>query len=294
MAGRWPSPLSPARAATGCPDARASHAPPLRSRSSHPAPPTDGRPPAEGADPRGIRRIAPPSAPSRPGHTGVATSEAPGSHPGTCAALVVSHHLGGLPSSNVVGMLQPTADPGVHRVSRLPVGGRSRPRAVAPRGAFHTPRRIPSPAAAPRHRGRCPPALPPDAGPMGSGPPIARRTSTHRCTTITLSPTSPPTSGWTGRSEALLHRRVRVRGAGMDTGCPNTVLPGLRSPSRSSSARSAVPTAPKRGESDGIPPWVRSARRSPGVQCAPEVCPELESTPTARRPRDRNRPSWGS
>jgi hypothetical protein len=66
-----------------------------------------------------------------------------------------------------------------------------------PRDAFRTPRRIPSPAAAPRHRGRCLLTVPPTSGhlpdrfrsrtetpdapadSMGSGRPIARPTSTH-------------------------------------------------------------------------------------------------------------------
>ena len=65
----------------------------------------------------------------------------------------------------------------------------------SPRDAFRTPRRIPSPTAAPRHRGRCLSCGSPTTGrarllaqpdrtggprrQMGSGPPIARRTSTH-------------------------------------------------------------------------------------------------------------------
>jgi hypothetical protein len=115
------------------------------------------------------------------------------------SALVVSHHLDGLPSPEVAGLLHPAADPGVRRVSirRLDSGR------TGASGRAHSPRRtfVPleeSPRRQPHHvtvavalmrfamftsRAR-PLAQPGRTGerrrPMGSGPPIARRTSTHR------------------------------------------------------------------------------------------------------------------
>jgi len=93
---------------------------------------------------------------------------------GAGAALVVSHHLGGLPSPEVAGLLHPAADRGVRRVVT----------AAQPR----TPRRLLSSAAAPCHHGRCLPAVlptapartrtPPSPARWGSGRSIARPTST--------------------------------------------------------------------------------------------------------------------
>jgi hypothetical protein len=66
------------------------------------------------------------------------------------------------------GLLHPAADHGVRRVSYcvplLRTGQAGRRAHRHPRDAFRTPRRIPSPIAAPRHRGRCLPTVPPTSG----------------------------------------------------------------------------------------------------------------------------------
>ena len=137
-----------------------------------------------------------------PGHARVATRGPRDAAPGTGAALVVLHHLGGLPSPEVAGVLQPAADPGVRRVS---VDRRSLHRTdpgsadamTSPRRWFvpleESPRRQPhrvtaavAPLAVPpvsshrpcrlRSRAENPDA---PADPMGSDRPIARPTSTH-------------------------------------------------------------------------------------------------------------------
>jgi hypothetical protein len=259
--------------------------PPLR--SLHPYP---GRSPtvvnhrsSPAASP-GIRRYAPPSTSFRVrARQRCRRRDVSGCHSRDSAARVVLHHLSGLPSPKVAGVLQPAADPGVRRVSEraalLPdeSGGRARRH---PRDAVRTPRRIPSPIAAPRHRGRCTSCgstdlrAPPDrfrsrtetpdapADPMGSGRPIARPTSTHppgASTTTEVTASFPR-----HRSGPLVRPRPvsptlagRKTGTRLDRGewaasgpcstdefvpCApdwiperrSTVLPGLRSPSRSS------------------------------------------------------------
>ena len=52
----------------------------------------------------------------------------------SCSALVVSHHLDGFLRSCSVGLLHPTADPGVHRVSANRSPGRDRLRRVTRSG----------------------------------------------------------------------------------------------------------------------------------------------------------------
>jgi len=171
------------------------------------------------------------------------------------------------------GVLHPAADHGVRRVSYcvplLRTGQAGRRAHRHPRDAFRTPRRIPSPAAAPRHRGRCLLTVPPTSGPAGrprrfdglwptdcsadlhtspgasstteviaSSPGIDRAPDT-----AALPP--PPlrveadrgSTGRVGRFKALLRRRVRASRTGLVTGDASTVLPGLRSPSRSSCIR---------------------------------------------------------
>jgi hypothetical protein len=169
---------------------------------------------------------------------------------------------------------------GSPRFVRCRATGRAGHRAVrSPRDAFRTPRRIPSPTAAPRHRGRCLSCGSPTSGrtpllaqldrtesprrQMGSGPPIARRTSTHlrrstgsgltRCRRApgrrasarskTTSVAGCRADRLSGRFRALLRRRVRACSApDWIPETEDTVLPGLRSPSRSSGLRSAAPS----------------------------------------------------
>lgn len=176
--------------------------PPLRSLHLYPgrSPTVVNHRSSPAASP-GIRRYAPPSTSFRVrARQRCRRRDVSGCHSRDSAALMVLHHLSGLPSPKVAGVLQPAADPGVRRVferaALLPdeSGGRARRH---PRDAVRTPRRIPSSAAAPRHRGRCTSCgstdlrAPPDrfrsrtetpdapADPMGSGRPIARPTSTH-------------------------------------------------------------------------------------------------------------------
>jgi hypothetical protein len=107
----------------------------------------------------GIRRYAPPSTCFRVrARQRCRRRDALGCHSRGFAALVVLHHFSGLPFPQVAGVLQPAADPGVRRVSWRSACHRTcrQPRCLAfPRDALRTPRRIPSPIAAPRHRGRC-------------------------------------------------------------------------------------------------------------------------------------------
>jgi hypothetical protein len=251
----------------------------------------------------GIRRYAPPSTSFRfRARQRCRRRDVSGCHSRDRAAHVVLHHLSGLPSPKVAGVLQPAADPGVRRVSVRAAlspdesGGRAHRH---PRDAVRTPRRIPSPIAAPRHRGRCTSCgstdlrAPPDrfrsrtetpdapADPMGSGRPIARPTSTHPPGGLPRRPKSPRTSprhrsgplvrpravsptlagesngtsarpGRVGRFRALLHRRVRAVRSGLDTGNDaSTILPGLRSPSRSTCLTLAGETDAATAEAGG-------------------------------------------
>ncbi len=76
----------------------------------------------------------------------------------SCSILVVSHHLDGLLRAGSAGLLHPAAGCGVRRVSARSERGvwTLRLGRSCPRDASRTLRRLTSPKAAPRHRGRCP------------------------------------------------------------------------------------------------------------------------------------------
>jgi hypothetical protein len=85
----------------------------------------------------GIRRYAPPSTSFRfRARQRCRRRDVSGCHSRDRAAHVVFHHLSGLPSPKVAGVLQPAADPGVRRVSV---------RAALPPGRIRWPRATPSP-----------------------------------------------------------------------------------------------------------------------------------------------------
>jgi len=216
--------------------------------------------------------------PPGPGHVGVSTARSRIARSGTGAVHVVSHHLDGSPSPEVAGLLHPAADPEVRRVCCAVVR--------IPATLFVPLEESPRPAAAPRHRGRCLSCGSPTSrrtrvlshsgraeGPrrqMGSGPSIARRTSTHlrRSTgggrsrrrrapgrragarSDTASVSGGRGDRLSGHFRALLRRRVRAdSGPDWIPVTESTVLPGLRSPSRScrrtpggTTSASATPT----------------------------------------------------
>ena len=167
------------------------------------------------------------------------------------SALVVLHHLGGFLLRNFAGLLHPAADPGVHRVSvvvdsfRAPKSSSRPVRWTSPRCPFIPLEGSSSPAAASRHRDRCLPGV--------------------RSFAFALDVTF----------EALL--RSRVCGVALPLpAVPRPVLPGLRSPSRSSRLRfRPAPVTPKRSFSlVSIPPGVRGVAGRSLHRGAPGVCPE--------------------
>jgi hypothetical protein len=160
---------------------------------------------AEQAASRGIRRNHPsidtiPSVHSRPPvRTG--RHRARGDHPRTSrSVLVVSHHLDGFLRSETRGLVasrcRSWGSPRFARSGRQAC--RSRPgRLVAlPATRFTPPEGFPSPTAAPRHRGRCPLAVPPGRSSRLPMPPLPG------------APLDAP-PGPDGGFEALLRRRVR-------------------------------------------------------------------------------------
>jgi hypothetical protein len=160
----------------------------------------------------------------------------------SCSAFAVSHRPDGLLHLGVAGLLHPAAGHEVRRVStsrrQLPPGGGSaRPRGfpatLTPFEEFH------SPAAVPRHRGLCPPAV----------------TSRIAIASLRLSPPRLPLAGRPARPRQVEPDSVALTSAG-------AVL-GLASPERAR-ARRRPPGAPGRSRARVHPGFIR--RFHPGLE----------------------------
>ena len=151
--------------------------------------------------------------------------------PGSCSVLVVSHHLDGFLRSEDAGLLHPAAGHGVRCVSGSRIPGSAAvlwpepvPQAGGPTSSpqriSHPPKES-SPAAAPRHRGRCPRAVRDDP---------ARPETTHRCQYTAASSARPPRRlrGVAPPSSSDDPRPLPVE----STPCPSMGFVPLQGPSR--------------------------------------------------------------